>query len=130
MTQRLTAYESSSIISSNAQFCGVVGDTLLELRPKPEHEAMLLGCAARLIINGWISEDYSLGADPGGYVSEEEMIQIQTQLMFDECVAYGIIPGGLFGIAFWFIARQVAWLFLERLIENWWNADVSNGYVN
>jgi|GEM_PF-3248383 len=123
MNKRFTAFESSTIISSNPVFSQAVDRVLLSQKPKAKYEDMLLECAARLYADDWFSEDDDSCRDISGYISEEEYLEIQTQQAFDSCVTYGIIPGGFLGLTLYFIARGVAWYFLKQLLEEWWESE-------
>jgi capsule polysaccharide modification protein KpsS len=123
MKQRLTAGQSKSIVSSNARLCGAVGDALFAADVDRKHEAMCMECAARIFSEGFLDPELFTLSDPGGISTEAQLRDHQARLMFKKCETYGIIPSGLLAMAFWFIARQAAWYFIEKFIKSWWYSD-------
>tara|TARA_R110002110_G_scaffold24758_3_gene92399 strand:+ start:5096 stop:5479 length:384 start_codon:yes stop_codon:yes gene_type:complete len=98
-----------------------VADALYDIDVPPRRESMCLELAARLYAEGWF--DHPTTSNPTGLVFEQEVIDLQTRAAFKKGIVCGIIPGGLLGMVLWFVARQIAWHFLSKLIRNWWLAE-------
>jgi len=118
---RFTAAQSRSILASNSQMNCAVADAIFDRDVPPLRQPMCLELAARLYADGWF--DHPVTSNPTGLVFEQEVIELQTKAAFKKGISCGIIPGGLFGVVLWFAARQVAWYFLQKLIQNWWTAE-------
>jgi len=131
MTKRLTAEEVKATLKSNPAYETVVQFACMDahLPVGSKERNVCRECAARLYADAWFDESVFACGDPGGVVSPEDYIEIHTRQAFNECVRYGIIPGGLIGTLLFYAIRQAAWRFLSYLVQEWWRQQMTTQLV-
>ena len=77
-------------------------------------------CAVYLERHGYLSGEAAC-CDPGGYVSDADLVKLRTREAVRELQRVGLLPSSLFG---WVLAFAVRWMFekfIETLIIQWTN---------
>jgi hypothetical protein len=116
--QTMPLTESNRILAGSPRLAGAVNAGLLTSELPVRQHNQAVRCATYLYANGFLSQVPCAG-DPGGYVSDQQMVKMRTAEAVEVLQAVKLLPAGLFGWVLAFALRWAFTLFLETLIIDW-----------
>tara|TARA_B100000519_G_scaffold161395_1_gene143821 strand:- start:334 stop:693 length:360 start_codon:yes stop_codon:yes gene_type:complete len=112
--------ETNSRLAAQPRLARAVSAGLRSARMPSHRHKQAAMCALYLERHGYLTDE-STRYDPGGYVSDAELVKMRKGEAIAELQRVGLLPSSLFG---WVLAFAVRWMFekfIETLIIQWTN---------
>ena len=114
----MTSAEAEDIICSDPVLMRTVSDAIRETGTAHKYRDTARRCAAYLSCDDWFEiRDFVIG-DPGGWVSQEELLNHEADMAFEHCKEAGLIPTGFWAPLLYWGLRQAVWAFLKWLVRS------------
>jgi len=114
----ISSQEAEDIICSDPVLMRTVSDAIREQGVAHKYRDDARRCAAYLHAGSWFAVRTQVAGDPGGWVSPEDLLRIETDMAFEHCENEGLIPTGFWAPLLYWGLRQALWSFLWWLVRS------------
>jgi len=118
MKHAITSREAEDVICSDPVLMRRVSDAIRSTDTPAIHRDTARRCVAHLTASGWLPTLRPFGGDEAGWVSLDELVELEARSAFRNCEKEGLIPSGFLAPLLYWGLRQAVWAVLVWVIRS------------